>query len=150
MIKLRLEATPEEIDSFLHFLETLSRIEILNVSGNYQNTRGKSKYSRGYLDVELKPLATVEEQDRQALIDADRIYAGLKERHPFNTKVKPGVDIQKLVHDTYPDFFHRFGLFMLDWSDIDGVLDYIYGISVTHSLPRAKEVIELIERNCEK
>ncbi len=150
MIKLRIEATPEGIDSFSQFLESLSRIEILNSSWNYANTRGKSKYSRRYLDVELKPLATVEEQDRQALIDADKIYAGIKDRHPLNTKVKPGVDIQKLVHDTLPDFFHSMLLFMLDWSDIDGVLDYLYGISVTHSLPQAKEVIALIERNCEK
>lgn len=148
MIKLRVEATPEEIDNFSQFLETLSRIEILNASGNYQNTRGKSKYSRRYLDVELKPLGTVEEQDKQALSDADKIYAGIKERHPLNTKVKPGVNIQKLVHDTFPDFFHSLLLFMLDWSDIDGVLDYLYGISVTHLLPQAKEVIALIERNC--
>lgn len=150
MIKLRIEATPEEIDSFSQFLETLTRVEILNASGNYQNTRGKSKYSRRYLDVELKPLGTVEEQDRQALIDADKIYAGVKERHPLNTKVKPGVDIQKLVHDTFPAFFHELLLWMLDWSNIDGVLDYLYGLKVTHSIPQVKEVIELIERNCEK
>ena len=150
MIKLRIEATPEEIDSFSQFLETLSRIEILNASDNYQNTRGKSKYSRRYLDVEFKPLATVEEQDKQALIDADKIYAGLKERHPLNTKIKPGIDIQKLVHDTFPDFFHALLLWALNWSDIDGVLDYLYGISVTHSIPQTKEVIKLIERNCEK
>lgn len=151
MIKLRIEATPEEIDRFSTFFESLSRIEILNASGNYQNARGKSKYARRYLDVELKPLGTVEEQDRQALIDVTHIYDGLKERHPLNTRVKPGIDIQKLVYDTYPETCQALLLWFLDWSDIDGVLDYLYGVKVTHpSIPQVKDIIELIEKNCEK
>lgn len=149
MIKLRVEATPEEINRFMAFLETLPRIEILNAPGNYPN-RGKSKYERKYLDIKLKQAGTTEEQDAQALVDVNRIYDDIKARHPLHTKVKPGVDIQKLVHDTYPDLFHLIMLWMLDWSDIDGVLDYLYGFSVTHSIPQVKEIIELIERNCER
>lgn len=152
MIKLRIESTSEEIDRFTAYLETLSRIEILSASGNYLNTRSKSKYSRKYFDVDLKQLGTVEEQDKQALKDATAIYDGIKERHTLNTKVKPGVDIQSLVQDKYSEVYTNYLLWMLDWSDIDGVLDYLYGAFFTSPTPpqEVREVIDFIEENCEQ
>lgn len=137
MIKLRIEATPEEIDRFTVYLEMLSRINILNASGNYQNTRGQSKYSRKYIDVELKSTSS--------------IYDELKKLYPLKTKVKPGIDIRRIVYDTYPEDYQNFMLWSFDWSDIDSVLDYLYGKFVASPipLPQIKNVIELIEKYCE-
>ena len=52
MIKLRVEGTVGEIEEFTNWLEKMPRIKLLSQSGNYAN-RGKSVYSRKYLDVEL-------------------------------------------------------------------------------------------------
>lgn len=57
MVKLRLEGTVGEIEKFTEWLKRMPRIKVLSCSGDYAN-RGKSAYSRRYLDVDL---TTVEE-----------------------------------------------------------------------------------------
>ncbi len=52
MIKLRLEGTVGEIEEFAEWLEQMPRVKLLSQSGNYAN-RGKSTYSRKFLEVEL-------------------------------------------------------------------------------------------------
>ena len=52
MIKLRVEGTVGEIEEFTQWLEKMPRIKVLSQSVNYAN-RGKSVYSRKYLDIEL-------------------------------------------------------------------------------------------------
>lgn len=72
-------------------------------------------------------------------------------RHPPVTKVKEGLDIRQLVKDKYGAGHENFLLWTLDWSDIDGVLDYLYGVLFTSPTPqpRIKEIIDFIEENCE-
>ena len=85
--------------------------------------RGKSVYVRSYLDVELKPYA----------------------------KVKMGVDIRQLVRDKYAANYESFLLWTLNWSDIDGVIDYLKGFTLRNPTrqPQVKEIIDFIKENCE-
>ena len=52
MLKLRLEGTVEEIEEFAEWLENMPRVNVSSQSKDYAN-RGKSTYSRRYLDVKL-------------------------------------------------------------------------------------------------
>lgn len=151
MVKVRLHGTCEEVGKFKAYLETLApRVKILCSSDNYAD-KGKSEYVRSYLDVELKEFVTVKEQDVQALSEAYKIYDGIKKRHPIITRVKPGIDIRQLVHEKYSAYYESLLLWALDWSDIDGVLDYLYGILFTAPTPQpqVKEIIDFIEQHCE-
>lgn len=52
MIKLRLEGTVEEIEGFTKWLKNMPRVSVSSESKGYKN-RGKSTYSRRYLEVKL-------------------------------------------------------------------------------------------------
>ena len=51
MIKLRLHGTVPEMDAFIKALEKVEGAKIMSESSPYKD-RGKSEYSRIYLDVE--------------------------------------------------------------------------------------------------
>ena len=122
MIKVRLHGTREEVDKFKAYLETLSPgVEVLCASDNYSD-RGKSKYVRSYLDVELKSHGAVGEQVRQ------------------------------LVREKYAESYEGFLLWTLNWSDITGVLKYLNGFASKNpfSKPQVKKIIDFIEEKCKK
>lgn len=52
MIKIRLEALPNEIDEYLEHLKSDSKVNVLEVSKEYPN-RGNSKFVRVYASIEL-------------------------------------------------------------------------------------------------
>ena len=54
MIKVRLHGTPEEVRRFVEYLENQQpKVNVLCASAPYAD-RGKSKYVRAYMDVDLK------------------------------------------------------------------------------------------------
>lgn len=56
MLKLRLHGSQKEISEFLELLKNLEKVglvEVTNETEFYQD-RGKSKYSRKYLDLEME------------------------------------------------------------------------------------------------
>lgn len=122
MIKVRLHGMCEEVSKFKAYLETLSpRVQILCSSDNYAD-RGKSKYIRSYLDVELKPLGAVGEYVRQ------------------------------LVREKYAKSYENFLLWTLNWSDIDGVLEYLYHFALRNPTQQAQvnDVINFIKEHSKK
>ena len=76
------------------------------------------------------------------------VYEVTKLLHPITTTPKKGVNVRELVKATFPKVYHYWGLFTFDWNDVDGVLDYLYGL-VSLGYIDIKAVINLIEANCE-
>ena len=75
-------------------------------------------------------------------------YEAMKLLHPVKTTPKKGVDVQEHVKEKFPQQYIKLFLFTFDWSDLDGVLDYLYGIRETLHF-NTTEIIKLIESNCE-
>ena len=75
-------------------------------------------------------------------------YDVMKLLHPVKTTAHEGVNVQELVKTTFPQNYNDYALFTFDWSDLDGVLDYLYGIRETLHF-NTTEIIQLIESNCE-
>lgn len=75
-------------------------------------------------------------------------YDVMKLLHPVKTTAHEGVNVQELVKTTFPQNYNDYALFTFDWSDLDGVLDYLYGIRQTLHFDTT-EIIKLIESNCE-
>ncbi len=75
-------------------------------------------------------------------------YDVMKLLHPVKTTAHEGVNVQELVKKTFPQEYNDYLLFAFDWSDLDGVLDYLYGIRETLHF-NTTEIIKLIESNCE-
>ncbi len=75
-------------------------------------------------------------------------YDVMKLLHPVKTTAHEGVNVQELVKTTFPQNYNDYALFTFDWSDLDGVLDYLYGIRETLHF-NTTEIIKLIESNCE-
>ena len=75
-------------------------------------------------------------------------YAAVKAAHPIHTTVKDGVNLQKLVIEQHEGLYRYFLLKRLDWSDIDGVLDYLYGLRDWLNIPEAATLIKFIESYC--
>lgn len=62
MIKVRLHGTKEEVKRFIEYLESQQpKVNVLCVSMPYAD-RGKSKYVRSYMDVELNTSTSTEQQ----------------------------------------------------------------------------------------
>lgn len=76
------------------------------------------------------------------------VYDVMKLLHPVKTTAHEGVNVQELVKTTFPQKYNDYALFTFDWSDLDGVLDYLYGIRETLHF-NTTEIIKLIESNCE-
>ena len=55
-MKIRLHGVPEQIDKFVEIFEKLESSDVISIlqKSNIYSDRGMSKYSRMYLDVELK------------------------------------------------------------------------------------------------
>ena len=81
--------------------------------------------------------------------DFTNIYSVIKAAHPIHTTVKDGVNMQKLVIEQHEGLYRYFLLKRLDWSDIDGVLDYLYGLRDWLNIPEADTLIKFIESHCE-
>lgn len=77
----------------------------------------------------------------------NNIYSAIKAARPIHTTVNPGVNIQKLVYEEHEGLYKYFMLKRLDWTDIDGVLDYLYGLRDICGFARADEIIKTIEKN---
>lgn len=75
-------------------------------------------------------------------------YAAVKAAHPIHTTVKDGVNLQKLVIEQHEGLYRYFLLKRLDWTDIDGVLDYLYGLRDWLNIPEADTLIKFIESHC--
>lgn len=62
MIKVRLHGTKEEVKRFIEYLESQQpKVNVLCASMPYAD-RGKSKYVRSYMDVELNTSTSTEQQ----------------------------------------------------------------------------------------
>lgn len=75
-------------------------------------------------------------------------YEAMKLLHPVKTTPKKGVDVQEHVKEKFPQKYNDYALFAFDWNDLDGVLDFLYGIRETLHF-NTTEIIKLIESNCE-
>lgn len=75
-------------------------------------------------------------------------YEAMKLLHPVKTTPKKGVDVQEHVKEKFPQQYIKLFLFTFDWNDLDGVLDFLYGIRETLHF-NTTEIIKLIESNCE-
>lgn len=83
---------------------------------------------------------------------AKTAYAVTKAVYPIKTKAKLGYDIHALVQKEFPDLYKQvYALSLLDWNDLDGVLDYLYGHSELFPSQSAelKPLIKFIEDRCE-
>ena len=78
----------------------------------------------------------------------DLQYSAIKQLYPIKTVAKPGVDVHRLVKEQFPKQYIDFMLFTFDWVDLDGVLDYLYGLNILHGAG-LQRIIELIENNSE-
>lgn len=144
MIKARLWGELSELKALIEYLSKLApEIEIMQQSEPYTD-RGKSKYNRIYLEIKLK-----ESADAQLIKTLRKIYTEVCCQHPLKTKVKDGVNIEQVVCNKYVEFYVKYNMFLLDWKDIDGVLDYLYGIKLTLQDKEVTEIIRYIESNCE-
>ncbi len=84
-------------------------------------------------------------------------YEVLKKICPITTKPREGVNVEELVVAKFPKHYIKLFLFIFDWSDIDGVLDFLYGerdlgfLCIRFGIPKSDitEIINLIESNCE-
>ncbi|MDE6597980.1 MAG: hypothetical protein K2K60_05025 [Clostridia bacterium] len=83
-------------------------------------------------------------------------YDVAKLLHPVKTTAHEGVDVHELVKKTFPKEYNAYQLFSFDWNDLDGVLDYLYGMRDFAEKFDCKmvsdtvtDVIKLIESNCE-
>lgn len=79
-------------------------------------------------------------------------YEIMKLLHPIKTTPRAGVDVQKLAKEKFPQLYAKLFLDKFDWSDLDGVLDFLYGERELgfFSVPKQDitEIILLIESNC--
>lgn len=79
-------------------------------------------------------------------------YDVIKLLHPIKTTPRAGVDVQKLVKEKFPQLYAKLFLDKFKWSDLDGVLDFLYGERELgfFSVPKQDitEIILLIESNC--
>lgn len=76
---------------------------------------------------------------------------GQKFVNPLFTKARKGEDLRQLVREKYAASYEAFLLWTLDWSDIDGVLNYLNGFSLRSPTqqPQVKEIIDFIKENRE-
>ncbi len=75
-------------------------------------------------------------------------YDVVKGVYPIKTTAQEGVNVHELVKKTFPKQYNDYMLFAFNWNDLDGVLDYLYGLRVTLRIDTT-EIIKLIEANCE-
>lgn len=80
---------------------------------------------------------------------ATEIYNQIKAARPIHTTIKPGVNIQKLVYEKHEGLYKYFLLKRLDWSDINGILDYLYALRDLWGFAQADEIIKTIEQNAQ-
>ena len=80
-------------------------------------------------------------------------YEIMKLLHPIKTTPRAGANVRELVKEKFPQLYAKLFLDKFDWSDLDGVLDFLYGERELgfFSVPRRDitEIILLIESNCE-
>ena len=75
-------------------------------------------------------------------------YLGTKILNPVTTTPKKGVNVHELVKATFPKEYKDLKLFTFAWDNLDGVLDYLYGLRETCHVDTTA-IIKLIEDNCE-
>lgn len=91
---------------------------------------------------------TVDFSGDSCLVDGfKQCYDVVKAVYPINTTVNAGVDVHTLVKEKFKQQYDKYFMNFLDWNDVDGVLDYLYGIRMTHGAD-VSEIIKLIESNC--
>lgn len=75
-------------------------------------------------------------------------YEILKLMHPIKSVPKSDVNFQELVKTKFPTEYQNWRLFSFDWNDLDGILDFLYGLQETCHI-NTTNIINLIESNCE-
>lgn len=91
-------------------------------------------------------------EEQEKLNAARTAYNVTKAVYPVKTIAKPGCDIHALVQKEFPSLYRRvYALPLLDWNDLDGVLDYLYGSCelFPNSSKELKPLIDFIEAHCE-
>ena len=84
------------------------------------------------------------------LNEAQTAYDVVKATYPIKTTAKPGCDIHALVQKEFPDLYKQvYALPLLDWNDLDGVLDFLYGHYKLFDVKELKPMIDFIEAHCE-
>lgn len=84
--------------------------------------------------------------------DKENVYNVTKAVFQIKTTAKPGYDIHALVQKEFSDLYKRiYALPLLDWNDLDGVLDYLYGSCklFPDQSSKLKPLIDFIEAHCE-
>ncbi|MCM1297054.1 MAG: hypothetical protein NC311_16060 [Muribaculaceae bacterium] len=91
-------------------------------------------------------------EEENIINEAKAVYEAVKAVNPIKTTAKPGCDIQAMVQKEFPDLYKRiYALPLLDWNDLDGVLDYLYGSCklFPNQSAELKSLITFIEAHCE-
>ncbi len=79
----------------------------------------------------------------------DKAYQAIKAEHPIKTTPKEGANVQELVKEKFPQQYEDLQLGrILNWDDLDGVLDFLYGARALLASP-VTEIIDFIESHCE-
>lgn len=75
-------------------------------------------------------------------------YDVVKAIYPVKTTPKAGVNVQELVKEKYPNYYKYFNKYF-NWTDLDGILDFLYFYAKILHVAEAQQIIDLIEGNCE-
>lgn len=114
----------------------------------YKKTGGNVNfdYCRNHVKQFVEKLHDVEQGMLSA---AQAAYTVTKIVNPVTTTAKPGYDIHALVQKEFAGLYKRCALSLLDWGNLDGVLDFLYGHYNLFGDKELKPLIDFIEARCE-